>query len=57
MVTMPYPVCLQYGSHLTTVKANRLSVLMAFESSIVRLELPTSGSDRATVTQFLDEAR
>jgi hypothetical protein len=50
MVTLPYPACLQYGSRLTTVKATRLSVLMAFESSIVGLEIPTSGADRATVT-------
>jgi hypothetical protein len=41
---------LTYGSRLTTVKATRLSVLMAFESSIVGLEIPTSGADRATVT-------
>jgi len=45
--------CLQHDSRLTTIKATRLSVLMAFESSIVRLSEP----DRATVTQFLDEAR
>jgi hypothetical protein len=56
MVSLPYFVLPTIRLSFYDCQGNPVVALMPFESRIVRLEFPTSGLDRATVTQFLDEA-